>query len=158
MKPSEVAMILAKISAYDRRTVGEADIEAWTEALDGQVTVHDALMAVRDHFRESTDWLMPKMVIERSREIRRRRVRDTGTPELPAGLTAAQERQWLRVYWENINSAAYPMMNGRGSRDNAAFQANRQLGITSVASHMLPPEDVKAKIAAFGESMKSVTS
>jgi hypothetical protein len=149
MNKSDVAAILAKISAYDRRTVGEADIEAWAEALTGRVTVQDALTAVRDHFRESKEWLMPVDVIKRSAEIRRRRVRDAGVPEIPADLTAAQERRWLAVYWESINSAPYEMMDGRGTLETASFHANRALGITEVAAVMLKPDEVKAKLASL---------
>ena len=120
--------------------------------------MQDALVAVRDHFRESKEWLMPVDVIKRAAEVRRRRVRDAGVPDVPANLTAAQEREWLRIYWENIHSVRYPTIDGKGSRDTATFHANRALGITEVASHMLPPEEVKAKIAAFGASMKSISA
>lgn len=154
MKKSEVATILAKISAYDRRTIGEADVEAWHEALDGKVTVVDALTAVRDHFRVSKEWLMPCDIIKLGREARIARVRAAGSPDIPADLTAAQERQWLRKYWDVLNSY------GDGDVGRAVMWANRDLGITheDVASHMLPPEEVKAKIAAFGASMKSISA
>lgn len=145
MKPSEAAMILTKISAYDRRTIGDADAEAWAEALDGQVTIKDALTAIRDHFRESSDWLMPNMVIERARKIRRLRVREIGQPDVPSGLTAAQEREWVRVFWETIHEIPQPTMQD-GTR-----AADRALDIRDVASVMVPPERVKDLIAEVSD-------
>lgn len=61
MSPLETARILAWAAAFDRRTIGEADVLAWCEALDG-VSVDDALAAVTEHYRSSTGWLMPAHV------------------------------------------------------------------------------------------------
>lgn len=58
MELAEVALVLTKAAAYDRRTVGEADARAWHEVL-GDVELVDALAAVARHYRDSTDWLMP---------------------------------------------------------------------------------------------------
>lgn len=153
MKKSEVAAILAKISAYDRRTVGEADIEAWTEALEGRVTVQDALTAVRDHFRESTSWIMPADVIRLGKLARRERVRAAGTPEIPADLSAADERKWLQTYW-----TVFHRYGPEDGQSYAYIAANRELGITAdtVAAHMLAPDVVKAKIEAFVRTFKAV--
>ncbi len=158
MNKSDVAAILAKISAYDRRTVGEADIEAWTEALAGQVTVQDALTAVRDHFRESSDWLMPSAVIERARTIRRARVRTIGTPDIPAGLTQAQEREWVRVFWEAINDPKGMPPRYRPTMQDGVYAANRALDIREVPAQIVPAERVKALIAevAEGKSMPRI--
>lgn len=152
MNKSDTAAILAKISAYDRRTVGEADIEAWTEALDGQITVQDALTAIRDHFRVSSDWLMPNVVIERARKIRKLRVREIGQPDVPAGLTAAQEREWIKVFWDAIHDKFQPTML------DGIYAANNALGIREVTSVMVPPERVKELIAevADGKAMPAL--
>jgi hypothetical protein len=61
MNITGTASVLAKAAAYDRRTVGEADIMAWHEAI-GDLDVVDALQAVAAHYRDSTDWLMPAHV------------------------------------------------------------------------------------------------
>lgn len=61
MNLAEAAAVLAKAAAFDRRTVGEADILAWHDAL-GDLAAGDCLTAVTEHYRESTDWLMPAHV------------------------------------------------------------------------------------------------
>lgn len=58
MNVAEAGLLLAKVAGYDNRTVGDANILAWAEALS-DVDLGDALAAVAAHFRESTDWLMP---------------------------------------------------------------------------------------------------
>ena len=74
MTPQEAAAVLAKAQAYDRRTVGEADILAWQEAL-ADVDLADALAAVTAHYRESTDWLMPAHVLRIAAHLTRERHR-----------------------------------------------------------------------------------
>lgn len=70
MNQPEAAKILVKIAAYDRRTIGLADVEAWLEALDGIVTFDEALIAVRDHYRESREFMMPSDLIKLARKNR----------------------------------------------------------------------------------------
>lgn len=144
MKDSEAAVILCKIAAYDRRTIGEADATAWAEALDGLVTIEDALTAVRDHFRESTEWIMPKHVIERSGKLRSKRIRESGLPDYPAGLTQAQEREWLTVWHRYIGN----------DRDAATAQrfADEELSITRVESMPADPARVQRLMAEFAKN------
>jgi hypothetical protein len=74
MTPAEVAKVLTKASAYDLRTVGQADVIAWHEALS-DIELADALEAVARHFRLSTDRLMPAHVRQLVRDIRDERLR-----------------------------------------------------------------------------------
>lgn len=69
MNKKETALILAAAAARDQRTVGEADVLAWQEDLADidYPTAHDAL---RRHFRESTDRLMPAHIRRLARVIR----------------------------------------------------------------------------------------
>lgn len=62
MTKSEVALILAKAAAFDARTVGEADIEAWHECI-GDLDFTDAMEAVTSHYRHSSDRLMPSHLV-----------------------------------------------------------------------------------------------
>lgn len=66
MTPAEVARVLAKCQAYDRRTVGKADIAAWHEAL-GDLDLPSALAAVAEHYRDETAWIMPAHIRRLSR-------------------------------------------------------------------------------------------
>lgn len=58
MQLSEAAEILTMCIAFDRRTVGEADVTAWHLVL-GDIEKQDAAIAVRDHYTTSDEWLMP---------------------------------------------------------------------------------------------------
>lgn len=75
MTPSEVAKVLAKCSAYDLRTVGRADVSAWSEIL-GDVLLVDALDAVTRYYRESSNRAMPADVLRHSKAAKRDRLRE----------------------------------------------------------------------------------
>lgn len=91
MTPSETALLLALAAAYDRRTVGEADVYAWHDVL-AHVPLDTAKDAVRHHYATSTRFLMPADVnayAERVREMdelaarRRRQIAERPRLELP---------------------------------------------------------------------------
>jgi len=79
VKPAEVAKLLAKCAAYDQRTVGEADVLAWHEIL-ARVDLADAFEAVRRHYAESRERVMPADILRLSRQIREERNRATAEP------------------------------------------------------------------------------
>jgi hypothetical protein len=83
MNLQEAGQILAKAAAYDRRTIGQADVLAWHEALS-DMDATDALAAVAAHYRDSTEWLMPAHVRRQVAELARQRRR--------ADLDAAHDR------------------------------------------------------------------
>lgn len=58
MTPEDTARVLAKCAAFDRRTVGRADILAWHEVLHA-IPVEDGLAAVTAWYDEHRDWVMP---------------------------------------------------------------------------------------------------
>lgn len=58
MTPAEVAMVLTKAAAIDQRTIGKADVMAWHEILE-RVELADALEAVKRHYAEARDRIMP---------------------------------------------------------------------------------------------------
>lgn len=77
MTESEVAKILTMIAAFDRRTIGEADVEAWHLIL-GDIDAQDAATAVRNHYADRSTWIMPAdvrgaaIVLDRKRRGARR--------------------------------------------------------------------------------------
>ena len=90
MTPDETALVLTKASAFDQRTIGEADVMAWHSVLE-DVPAEDALQAVSDHYRESTSRLWPADVRRlagaidyRRRGARRAQELAAQLPELPA--------------------------------------------------------------------------
>lgn len=68
MTPDETALVLTKASAFDQRTIGEADVMAWHSVLE-DIPVDDALQAVSNHYRDSTTRLWPADVRRLAAEI-----------------------------------------------------------------------------------------
>jgi hypothetical protein len=72
MTRDEVIDVLTCAAAYDRRTIGDTDIAAWTLAI-GDLHFPDAQAAVVEHYTETTEWLMPahvRRLVKRARELR----------------------------------------------------------------------------------------
>jgi hypothetical protein len=65
MNKAEVGDLLTVIVAFDRRTIGHADIEVWHLIL-ADYPLADCAQAVKDHYSERTDWLMPAHVVARA--------------------------------------------------------------------------------------------
>lgn len=145
MKPSEAVLLLAKAAAFDRRTVGDADAIAWAEAL-GDTDMTLALESITQHYRETTDWIMPNHILRYVREIQQSRLRDAGSPDYPSDLTQAQERAYRICYQAAIKAGM--------SRDEATSAADRETAVTRLPEVEAPPE-VRRAIADF-ERARSV--
>lgn len=73
MTKAEVARLLAMIAAFDRRTIGEADVEAWHLIL-ADLDTNDCANAVRDHYTTQRDWIMPADVRTAAVAAQRKRI------------------------------------------------------------------------------------
>lgn len=73
MTPADAAELLTIAAAFDRRTISTADAIAWADALQG-LDVADCAHAIRAHFRESGEYLMPIHVRRGVRRIRSERL------------------------------------------------------------------------------------
>ena len=99
MKSSEAMVLLTKIATTDKRNAGETEAKSWAEIMtDNDVPLPDALVAVREHFGSSHDYLMPIHIIERVKAIRRERLTRAGTPPIPGGLEYADENAWRQLW------------------------------------------------------------
>jgi len=58
MTRSQVTLVLAKAAAFDQRTIGEADAEAWMDVI-GDLPFDAAKAAVSTHYRAETRRIMP---------------------------------------------------------------------------------------------------
>lgn len=58
MTRGDVARLLAYMAAFDKRTLGDADVLAWHDAI-GDLDFEPARLAVRDWYRENEGWVMP---------------------------------------------------------------------------------------------------
>lgn len=82
MEMREAFQLLTLASARDGRTVDAAVAAVWADDLAG-VTLTDAVTAAREHYRESTTWLMPAHIIGRLKAERRAALPLTMSEEAP---------------------------------------------------------------------------
>lgn len=101
MNINETTKALALVQAFDNRTVGEVNVRAW-HAILSDADAADVMEAIRLHYAERTDWIMPAHIRQSVRDIVRAREispwapgqygvkREEALPELPQGerLTA----------------------------------------------------------------------
>lgn len=76
MNLEDAGRVLAVAAAYDRRTIGKADLLAWADALD-DLDPTECITAIRAHYREQTAWCMPahvrQLIAQAHREAAERR-------------------------------------------------------------------------------------
>ena len=73
MRLTETGALLALISAYDNRNFNEETTAAWYDLLS-PYTLAEAKHAVKKHYSETRDWLMPADVLRIIKTERRRRL------------------------------------------------------------------------------------
>ena len=81
MVRSEVALLLGICASFDRRTVGQFDVESWHSVLS-DLDFEPCRQAVLDHFADSNDWIMPADI--RNGALQRGVTFTPRTPALPA--------------------------------------------------------------------------
>lgn len=92
MNLSETADLLTAMSAFDRRTIGDGDVIAW-QAVLSDASFGDCLEAVKRHYAENTEWMMPAHVRRLVRDIHGEReaaARMTGWAPGQAGVPKDQ--------------------------------------------------------------------
>lgn len=98
MNEHDVIDVLTAIAAFDQRTVGEADVQAWTVAAQiGRWNTAQAMRAVMEHYTNETDRIMPAHI---TRTIRANRERFASTyhhePCPPDVIGVEAEVEWER--------------------------------------------------------------
>ncbi len=94
MTPQETSAILAMIGTYDRREFTFTDVKAWHAAWDPALTFEDARHAVSEHYRTSTDWLMPAHINRIAKSWRDERAMRNGL--LNASCDVVPMPEWFR--------------------------------------------------------------
>lgn len=117
MTRNEVIDLLTLIASFDRRTAGKTDVTAWQAAV-GDLAWPDAQAAVIEHFRESTDWLMPAHIRQRVAAIRQARLDAAGPIEIPEDLAdhPAEAIAWKQRAMTAIADGTEPQKAIGGSR------------------------------------------
>jgi hypothetical protein len=83
MNRYEAGLLLALCSAFDARTVGDADVKAWADVL-ADIPFDDAQDAVKDHYARETEFIKPAHVIAGVKRIRRDRVEHADASFVPS--------------------------------------------------------------------------
>jgi hypothetical protein len=103
MTRSEAAKLLAFCAAYDQRTIGEADVLAWTEALESpwvpNIDLDEAQQAVVAHYQETTQRVGVADILKRVKAWRAEQLTGRVPPKQP-GRPPTEEYQKARAEWE----------------------------------------------------------
>lgn len=107
MTPDEIINLLTVAAAYDRRKAGQADVHAWADAAArARWTYPEALDAVKAHYANSSEWLMPAHITEaiRARRTQPAPVAELELPSAPAAdpvhVRAALTEIATKLGWE----------------------------------------------------------
>lgn len=82
MNKQEIGQLLTMAALVDNRTVTTEACLMWHEVI-GHLNYEDSLAAVKAHFRESDEWLMPRHVVSRVRLVRAREAPFTMSLDAP---------------------------------------------------------------------------
>lgn len=96
---NQAVRLLAFAAAYDQRTVGEYDIQAWEMASGpGRWSYETAQRVIVEHYAAGADGprITPAMVTDRLRTLRRRAAESFEMPRIPPGLLDSDYPEWLR--------------------------------------------------------------
>lgn len=96
---AQAALLLTLAAAYDQRTIGEADVEAWhAAAVDHRWTANAARRVIRDHYGQGADRprLEAPAITDQIRAIRRRAAASFEDPVIPDGQPTADYPEWYR--------------------------------------------------------------
>lgn len=95
MTKTEVAQLLTLISAFDKRTVGQGDVEAW-HLIVKDLEPDDCAAAVEHHYKTSRDWLMPADVRSFALAAARTRAGQAARAKIDAEIAAENPTAELR--------------------------------------------------------------
>jgi hypothetical protein len=119
MTRSETAALLAFCAAYDQRTIGDADVLAWYEALEcpwvPNIDVDEAQAAVIAHYRETPQRINVADILKRVKTDRADRHR--GIPMRRHGVLPTEE--YLRIR-EETATRPHPYGWGKPQPDGAS--------------------------------------
>ncbi|WP_225811284.1 zinc finger domain-containing protein [Streptomyces spinosus] len=88
MTPAETAALLSFAAAFDRRTIGEADVLAWQTVL-ADIGFEPAKAAVTAHYAVETRWIMPADIRQHVIKQRADTAADIQGPGLPPEIPDA---------------------------------------------------------------------
>lgn len=125
MTPEQTVTVLAKCAAFDRRTVGRADVLAWHEVLS-DLDFAVALEAVKRWYTNNRDWIMPSDVRALAVEIRRERHRDAlDAPPTDTGPLTDRSAE-IQAFIAGVRSSLPKGDPGALRHGHSRWRANRE--------------------------------
>ncbi len=105
MTPAEAQILLSMCATVDNRKPDADAAKAWAAML-GDLPIEDCRLAVIEHYRSSTDWLMPAQVRTIARRIRSKRIAEHPAVLPPADMAddPGREIEWRRELNRRIGS------------------------------------------------------
>lgn len=97
MNQQEAAALLSVAAAFDNRKPDPDAATAWALALDG-LRFTDCRDAIVAHYKATSEWLMPAMVIARVRTVRDARVKAHGVIATPPDLDPDDTQTYMRWF------------------------------------------------------------
>ena len=154
MTIEETIDLLTAAAAFDRRTVGKADAVAWHTVV-GDLAFVDCLVAVRGHYTDTTDWLMPAHVRQRVRAMRRDRI-DRAIPAAPPAEVADAPGRYKAALEAGIRRIAdgrsvHRAIGGpvRNAEPPAEFtEARAEMGAALERDGSLSPQEIARRVPA----------
>jgi hypothetical protein len=129
MTPAEAQVLLSMCATVDNRKPDEDAARAWAAMLDG-LRFDDCRIAVVEHYKTSTDWLMPAKVRADVKRIRAKRIAEHPPVTPPADLE--DYAAWHREIYGRI---------GNGERIDPDYAYAGQLVKRDVRALMSTPTD-----------------
>ncbi len=109
MTEDEVIDLLSIVTAYDKRTVGQGELHAWADAARrGRWTFELASEAVKNHYAESADWIMPAHVTQRIKALRSEPPRSGALPAATSGPASGEHRRQVLAWFDNRQAERGP--------------------------------------------------
>jgi hypothetical protein len=143
MTRAEIAELLSMCAAFDRRTVGRADVAAWQQVL-GDLDAADARQAVAEYYADHRDWIMPADIRQRVRAIRTARITAAhpvydGNPEETGAQSAAAIRALTAAAASGL-APARPIRAALVSAEQAAAAVRPTPAILAAVGRRIPSE------------------
>ena len=133
MTPSQTAELLAFAAAFDRRTLGKADVLAWHTVL-ADVDYEAAKQAVTAHYATETRWIMPADIRHTVRKTRAEQAADFQGPGLPAEIPDADPDD-IPAYLAAIRSMRVRAADGLPTRRRPIAELTARVGRAIPTEH-----------------------
>lgn len=137
MTPAETAELLGLCAAFDRRTIGKADVLAWQTVL-ADIDTDAARQAVTAHYATETRWIMPADIRQHVLQQRAATAADYQGPGLPAEIPDADPDN-IPAYLAAIRHQRHRAADGLPTRRRPIAE------LVASAGRPIPPEAENVK-------------